>query len=85
MVDDKDDGLSAGAKAYQAAGPWMDVAWRFFGSVLFCTAVGYGLDVWRGAKNPWGLLAGALIGCTVGFYTFYVSAMKLIDGRKKTK
>ena len=45
------------------------------GAVAGGCLVGYGLDRWQG-WSPWGLIAGATLGCVIGFLALVRLAMK---------
>jgi ATP synthase protein I len=83
-VKDPEEGLSASAKSYRAAAPWLAVVWQFTGSTLFGGAVGYAVDAhWK--SQPWGMVVGLLVGGGVGFYALVRSTTKLLEAQKKTK
>lgn len=77
-----DKQLSAVARIYQEAGPWLSAVWQFTGSTLVLVAVGYFVDRKLGTK-PWGLVVGGLVGSAVGFYAFIRATNRLIDAKKK--
>jgi F0F1-type ATP synthase assembly protein I len=79
-----DDGLSSLAKLYREAAQWSSAVWQLTGSVMLGTGAGYWADSSLGTK-PWGLLAGGLIGCAVGFYAFIRTVLRLMDSKSKRK
>lgn len=83
-LKDPDEDLSALAKSYRAAEPWLSAVWQFTGSALFGVAAGYGLDRWLGI-GPWGLIIGGMGGSAVGFYAFIRSANRLMEEQKREK
>jgi len=64
------------ASAYQKAGPYLSASWQLTGSVGLWTAVGYFLDR-KLHTSPWCLLAGSLLGLSLGFYLFIRAVLAL--------
>jgi F0F1-type ATP synthase assembly protein I len=50
--------------------PAILTSYGLIGAILLCGAVGYLLDRWMDA-SPWFLLAGLLVGITLGFSRLY--------------
>ena len=66
-----DEGLSNLASAYRKAGPYLSASTTLVASVGVFAAVGHWLDGKFGTEKPWFLLAGALLGMTGGFISFF--------------
>jgi F0F1-type ATP synthase assembly protein I len=82
---DDSDGLSKQALAYRAAAPWIDIVWRFIGTVLFCLALGYAVDRWRGWETPWGVLLGGTLGTVMGLFFFLSMSLKKLSSAQGKK
>jgi F0F1-type ATP synthase assembly protein I len=63
--------FSRSARALQEnaerAGPAAGASYTLIGAIVLLGGIGYAIDRWRGARTPWGLLAGLLLGLIVGF------------------
>ena len=64
------------AEAYRKAGPYLSASSQLTSSVGLWTAVGYFLDRKIGTA-PWCLLAGSLLGISLGFYLFLRTILAL--------
>lgn len=76
------DQVSAVARAYRAAAPWLNATSQFVGAALVGVAVGWGVDRWVGSKAGYGLVVGGLVGSTLGFVAFIKSALKLLERKQ---
>jgi ATP synthase protein I len=70
------DELSGFAKAYRAAGPWLNASAKLTTAPALGCAVGWWIDS-RNGSAPWGLLIGAMIGMTVGFVGFIADVLRM--------
>ncbi len=64
------------AASYRKAGPYLDASWQLSGSVALWTGVGYLLDRKLGT-SPWLLVAGSVLGMSLGFYLFFRAVLAL--------
>jgi len=63
----------------QAPGDWWRIAgigFEFIAAVAVLAAIGLGIDKWLGS-NPWGVLAGCVLGFVVGLTQLVRSAKKM--------
>ncbi len=78
-----DEGTGAQvAEAYRKAGPYLDASWQLAGSTGVWTFIGYWLDRHFGTK-PWLLVAGSVLGMSLGFYLFFRALIRL--GKKEKR
>ena len=68
---DEDEGLSSLALAYRKAAPYMAASTQLVAAVGLGAALGYWGDRKLGHEVPWMLLAGAAVGMTAGFISFF--------------
>ena len=72
-MPDEDRGLflARSARSLQEnisrSGPVALASYTLIGAIILLGGIGYALDRWSGTA-PWFLLAGLLLGITVGFY-----------------
>jgi F0F1-type ATP synthase assembly protein I len=68
---DQDPGLGKSLESLQEsarqAGPAATASYSLIGAIILFTALGYGVDVWKGT-GPWGLVVGLTFGLVTGFY-----------------
>jgi F0F1-type ATP synthase assembly protein I len=68
------------AESYRRAAPYLNASWQLVGSVALWTAIG-----WFGDRKlhtePWLLVAGAVLGTSLGFYLFFKTVLAI--GRTK--
>jgi len=68
---DRKNLLERSTKALQEnaerSGPAAGASYTMIGAVIFCGAIGYAIDAWRGT-SPWFLVGGLLFGIVVGMY-----------------
>lgn len=76
-----DDGLSALARAYRNAAPWLSAVWQFTGTALVGAAAGYGLDRWLGT-GPWALVGGVVLGNALGLFAFMRAVTRLMEKKQ---
>lgn len=62
-----EDSLDAFQENLRKSGPAASAGYTLIGAILLLGGAGYAVDSWLGS-SPWGLLAGLLLGITVGFY-----------------
>ncbi len=71
MPDERDPFLARSLQYLQAnlrqAGPAATASYSLIGAIVLLGGAGHLVDRWQGT-DPWGLLAGLLIGLVVGFY-----------------
>ena len=71
MPDERDQFLARSLQYFQEnirrSGPAVAAGYTLVGAILLLGGIGYLLDLWRGT-SPWFLLAGLMLGMTVGFY-----------------
>ncbi len=79
--DRDEQGLSSLAEGYRKAAPYMAASTSLVAAVGVFTGIGIWLDRKLGTKTPWFTLAGALLGMTGGFISFF----KTVLGAKKNK
>lgn len=82
-LEGKEPELSALARVYREAAPWLSAAWQFTGSALAGVVVGVLVDRQVGTK-PWGLVVGGVAGSALGLAAFMRQAMKLLDSKSKS-
>lgn len=73
--DDDARGLSSLAKGYQGAAPYIAASTQLVGAVVVFTLLGWWLDGKLHHEKPWLLLAGAAIGMTGGFISFFKTVL----------
>ncbi len=78
---DDEKGLSSLADGYRKAAPYMAASTSLVAAVGVFTGIGIWLDRKLGNKTPWLTLAGAAIGMTSGFISFF----RTVLGTKRTK
>jgi len=62
--------------AYRKAGPYLNIGYTLFGSILFFAYLGYWVDKWSGTK-PLFLIIGLFLGLFGGFYNMIKVLQKL--------
>ena len=71
MPDERDPFMARSLQHLQAnlrqAGPAATASYSLIGAIVLLGGAGHLVDRWQGT-DPWGLLAGLLIGLVVGFY-----------------
>jgi F0F1-type ATP synthase assembly protein I len=72
--------LSSLAKAYQKAGPYLAASTNLVAAVGLGTWAGHWADGKLGLNGPWLTLAGAILGMTGGFISFF----RVVLGKDKT-
>ena len=65
------EGLSGLAEAYRKAAPYTAASSALVIAVGGFTWLGHEVDGWLGTSGPWFTLAGALVGMTGGFISFF--------------
>jgi ATP synthase protein I len=68
---DDDRGLSNLAKGYRSGAPYIAASTQLVAAVVLFSLLGWWIDGKVGNEKPWFLLAGALIGMTGGFISFF--------------
>ena len=80
-LPDDDSGLflQRSLKAFQdnlrRSGPAAAASYSLIGAIILLGGIGYALDAWLGT-SPWFLLAGLLLGITVGFYELALTVFR---------
>lgn len=69
------------AAAFQKAGPFLSIAYAFFGGILFLGYIGYRLDLKFG-KSPLFIVTGVFAGFILGFYRLIKVVNELEKDRK---
>jgi ATP synthase protein I len=82
---DSERGLSSLAAAYRRAEPYLAASTTLMASVAGFTALGYGLDRWLGHTVQWMLVAGSVIGITVGFVGFFTKVLRADASAKRQR
>jgi len=59
--------MEAFQETVRKSGPAAMGSYTLIGAILLLGGIGYAVDRWRGT-SPWFLLAGLVLGLTVGFY-----------------
>ena len=79
MPDERDRFLARSLQQLQAnirrAGPAAAASYSLIGAILLLGGAGHLLDRWQ-QTEPWGLLAGLLLGLLVGFYELAKTVLK---------
>ena len=81
MVKERDGAGGDIASSDRKAGPYLDASWQLVVSVGLWVLVGYFLDKWLHTA-PWLLVAGSVLGMTIGFYLFFKSIAAIGKGVK---
>lgn len=68
--------LSSLAESYRKAAPYMAASTNLVVSVGGCLALGIWLDRKLGNEVPWFTMAGALLGMTAGFISFFKTVLR---------
>lgn len=79
--DGKKSSAADAAQAWRSSQPYFDAVWQLVGGVGMGVGGGYGLDRWLHTK-PWFLVAGSVLGMTVGFIGFFRSITQA--GKRKS-
>ena len=73
----RDEGrLSDVGEGYRKGAPYMAASSSLVGAVLVFTFLGHWLDGKFGFKVPWLTMAGAVVGITGGFVSFFKTVLK---------
>lgn len=79
MPDERDPFLARSLQQLQdnirRAGPAATAGYSLIGAILLLGGAGHLLDRWQ-QTEPWGLLAGLLLGLLVGFYELAKAVLK---------
>ena len=79
MPDERDSFLARSLQQLQdnirRAGPAATASYSLIGAILLLGGAGHLLDRWQ-QTEPWGLLAGLLLGLLVGFYELAKTVLK---------
>ena len=79
MPDERDPFLARSLQQLQdnirRAGPAATASYSLIGAILLLGGAGHLLDRWR-ETEPWGLVAGLLVGLLVGFYELAKTVLK---------
>lgn len=79
MPDERDPLLARSLQQLQdnirRAGPAATASYSLIGAILLLGGAGHLLDRWQ-QTEPWGLLAGLLLGLLVGFYELAKAVLK---------
>lgn len=76
-AEGRDEGrLSDVGEGYRKAAPYMAASSSLVGAVAVFTFLGHWLDGKLGLKVPWLTMAGALVGITGGFVSFFKTVLK---------
>ena len=79
MPDERDPFLARSLQQLQdnirRAGPAATSSYSLIGAILLLGGAGHLLDRWR-ETEPWGLVAGLLLGLLVGFYELAKTVLK---------
>lgn len=79
MPDERDPFLARSLQQLQdnirRAGPAATASYSLIGAILLLGGAGHLLDRWQ-QTEPWGLLAGLLLGLLVGFYELAKAVLK---------
>ena len=59
--------MEAFQETVRKSGPAAMGSYTLIGAIILLGGIGYAVDRWRGT-SPWFLLAGLVLGLTVGFY-----------------
>lgn len=78
----EDRGLSDLAQGYRKGAPYMAASSQLVGAVVVFTLGGWWLDEKLGHETPWFTLAGAAIGMTGGFISFFKTVLGKDNTRK---
>ena len=79
-----ESGLSNLAEGYRKGAPYIAASSQLAGSVAVFTLLGWWLDGKLGHETPWLLLAGAALGMTGGFISFFRTVLgKGTKGKRK--
>lgn len=81
--EDRLAGMSGFARAMREAEPYLQATWSFAAAVALGVLAGYFADG-RLGTTPWLLLAGSVLGMTVGVYAF-VKAILAVERKRKSK
>lgn len=63
--------------AFRKAGPYLNIGYTLFGSILFFAYIGYLVDNWSG-KKPLFLIIGLFLGLFGGFYNM-IKVLQRLD------
>ena len=73
----RDEGrLSDVGEGYRKGAPYMAASSSLVGAVVVFTFLGHWLDGKLGLKVPWLTMAGAVVGITGGFISFFRAVLK---------
>jgi F0F1-type ATP synthase assembly protein I len=75
-----EDGGEDAAESYRRAAPYLAASWQLAGSVALWTVIGWFSDR-KLHTEPWLLVAGAVLGTSLGFYLFFKTVLAI--GRTK--
>ena len=79
MPDERDSSLARSLQSLheniRRAGPAATASYSLIGAILLLGGAGHLLDRWL-QTEPWGLLAGLLLGLLVGFYELAKAVLK---------
>ncbi len=64
------------SSAFRKAGPYLNIGYTLFGSILFFAYLGYWVDKWSGTK-PLFLIIGLFLGLFAGFYNMFKVLQRL--------
>ncbi len=65
------------SNAFRKAGPYLNIGYTLFGSILFFAYLGYWVDKWFG-KKPLFLIIGLFLGLFGGFYNM-IKVLQQLD------
>lgn len=80
---DRLEEMSGFARAMRDAEPYLQATWSFAAAVALGVLAGYFADGKLGT-TPWLLLAGSVLGMTIGVYAF-VKALLDVERKRKSK